>query len=117
MERCEARVRASGMAEFADNWAFLHRWRRTFVSLLIFYVPVIGVSDQFLQPRFHSVAPTVVLALTWLLMIHLTSQRLAKFRCPRCGDFFARPEDSITNTWTLARKCKHCGLPKYSGTA
>ncbi len=91
MERCEARVRASGMAEFADDWGFLHRWRRTFVLLMILYVPVIGVADRSLQPRFNSVVPTVVLALTWLLMIHLTSQRLAKFRCPRCGDFLRAP--------------------------
>jgi hypothetical protein len=103
------------MNEFAGKWAFLHRWRRTFVLLLIAYVPAIALFDHFFQPHFHSVAPTVVLALAWLFLVHLASVRLGTFRCPRCNKPFASPEDSVTNTWTLARKCKHCGLPKYSG--
>src|SRR5882757_8289404 len=82
-------------------------------SCFFAYLPALALSDHFFRPRFHNVAPTVLLALLWLVLVHLASVRLGTFRCPRCNNLFASPEDSVTNTWTLARECKHCGLPKY----
>ena len=87
---------------------------KTFVFLGITYVPAVALSVHFLQHSFHSDVPIIVIALAWLLLIQVTSTHLAEFKCPRCNKLFASPEDSLTNTWTLARKCKHCGLPKYA---
>ena len=51
------------------------------------------------------------LGLLWMASFMLTGGRLTWFRCPRCREpFFC--------TWwysnQFARKCVHCGLPKWS---
>jgi hypothetical protein len=56
----------------------------------------------------------------WLLMawwgvsFFVTALRKGMFLCPRCGqEFFSR--DGFGNTF--ARKCLHCGLPKWAEPA
>jgi hypothetical protein len=54
------------------------------------------------------------LAAAWMLASVITSLRVSWFGCPRCGQWFF-------STWwyhnPLARKCAHCGLPKWATSA
>jgi len=102
------------MTEGKARWVYLRRWRALFLFVFLSGIPCIALVNENSRPRFHSNVPFVVSGLTWLMLIHFTSLRLSKFRCPRCGEYFAHPDDRITNTWTLAAKCSHCGLRKYS---
>jgi len=57
---------------------------------------------------------TVVLPCSWMLAFAVTSLRLYGFRCPRCNKAF------FHTCWynnLYARRCVHCGLPKWGDGA
>jgi len=61
---------------------------------------------------FHPLVPGEVAAVSWMVLFFIAGARYQTFRCPRCGEKFSA-------TWWyqlsfLARKCVHCGLPKFS---
>ena len=96
------------------KWAYLRSGRRLFLFAFLAGLPCISLVNETFRPRVHSDIPFIASGAVWFLLIYLTSSRLSKFRCPRCGEYFAHPDDYVTNTWTLASKCRHCGLRKYS---
>src|SRR5262252_8677343 len=53
-----------------------------------------------------------VVALTWMGAFVVTGIRLPFWPCPRCGERFSTK--GVYNKSFLARKCVHCGLPKYA---
>src|SRR5277367_2667681 len=75
-------------------------------------LPFVIVAGAVSRRLFHSSIFFSVAAVTWLLFVAYASGEMAYWRCPRCGKPFA-------STWwyrlgPFARRCVHCGLPKYS---
>ena len=59
---------------------------------------------------FSTFTPAFALAFAWMAFFVIAGNVFVRFPCPRCGKaFFAK-------WWyqnTFARRCVHCGLPKY----
>jgi hypothetical protein len=99
------------MDDYSQQWSKFRKLRNWGLLALVAFIPwltLVGLAVQrFLWPD------GVFLAVSLLCVAGLTVPwtRLALFRCPRCGKRF------FTTMWyrnPFARKCVHCGLPKYS---
>jgi hypothetical protein len=53
----------------------------------------------------------VMIALCWMIAFAISGFRLSLFRCPRCSKSFY---STSLYTNSFARKCLHCGLPKWA---
>ncbi len=58
-------------------------------------------------------------ALVWMVAFAVIGYQRGNFRCPRCGELFFQKFDdrSWRMSWQhnpLARRCLHCGLPKWA---
>ena len=56
--------------------------------------------------------PTYGIAIGWMVAFLVTGVRLNRWRCPRCGKLFCATK--WYNKSFFARKCAHCGLPKFA---
>jgi Zn ribbon nucleic-acid-binding protein len=100
------------MASYQQNWKEYKRLRNTFIVLLLGGVPVFALVGMLSVKLFHSATPASVVAILWFALFFFNGIRLQLWRCPRCEDWFS-------GTWWynksfLARRCVHCGLPKYA---
>ncbi|MBU8895712.1 hypothetical protein DRW03_20485 [Corallococcus sp. H22C18031201] len=60
------------------------------------------------------VAGLKYLGLSWFITLPITSYRVARWPCPRCGHpFHQRGEVALCTT----PSCLHCGLPKWAASA
>jgi hypothetical protein len=68
---------------------------------------------QWAAPQFLRFLRFVFLALgfLWITASFITGFRAQRFRCPQCGKPFFVGRWAVNN-W--ARRCVHCGLPKWS---
>ncbi|HEY1507244.1 MAG TPA: hypothetical protein VGF92_23280 [Stellaceae bacterium] len=48
----------------------------------------------------------------WLLLATATGFYAARFKCPRCGDYFNGSSHRLR--WFATERCSHCGLPAKS---
>jgi hypothetical protein len=96
--------------DYAVSWEDYRRRCRRAALLLLGWLPVAG-GFAFLMQRFHlSEAAAEVGAGAWMVAAFWTALRIKLWRCPRCGNrFFMRRLVSDP----FARKCLHCGLPKW----
>jgi hypothetical protein len=94
-----------------DVWKRYRKLRNVFLLAFSAYVPIVFCAT-YLFVRFRAywlgypfpLACTVSLLITWI--------RLSQWRCPRCGKWFTAKW--WYNKGFFARKCVHCGLPKYA---
>ena len=98
--------------EYSDNWRRYRRVRNLYFLLLIGYVPVCLGFEALVSAALKTSTPGFVFAGLWMVTILIVGVRLSSWRCPRCEKCFA-------GTWWcnkgfLARKCVHCGLPKFA---
>jgi hypothetical protein len=99
------------MISYEEDWREYKRIRNTFLILLVTYVPVcFGVGAISMKLR-NTFTPGFVAAGIWMVLLVFNGVRLNIWRCPNCGRWFS-------GTWWynlgfLARRCVHCGLPKY----
>ena len=75
------------------------------------YMPVCFIVAAVSGNLFHTLAPAFAVAFVWMFLFLLTAIRVNIWPCPGCGEWFSA-------TWWynlgfLARRCVHCGLPKY----
>jgi hypothetical protein len=99
------------MCSYDENWKEYRKARNTFLGLFILYVPVcfsIGVASI---KFFATFTPGFVAAFLWMGMFVVSGVRLNAWRCPNCGECFSG--SWWYNLGFLARRCVHCGLPKY----
>ena len=97
--------------EYEEDWREYKRIRNMFFLVFVTYVPVsfaVGVVSAKLLGTF---TPGFVVAGLWMILFLFNGIRLNTWRCPHCGEWFS-------GTWWynlgfLARRCVHCGLPKY----
>ena len=99
------------MADCEGAWRNYRRRRNQFVFVFVGYVPICFAFAYLTTKLFHTTVPGLTFGICWMVLFAVTGLRLQVLPCPRCGEaFFAK--------WfyhnIFARRCVHCGLPKYS---
>jgi hypothetical protein len=97
--------------ESADPWQEYRRRRNLAWFAFLGYVPIVGVIALAAGHLFDSMTPGFIVAVGWMVFFLAASFRCQSFRCPRCGKWF------FAKWWyhnSFARRCVHCGLPKYA---
>jgi len=102
------------MSEYVTQWQDYRRRRDLQLFALIGFVPAVFVVALVSLLLFDSDKPAVAFLFCWMAFFVVASQRFSRFRCPRCGDRFFLHSGSSSYSM-FAKKCVHCGLPKYAG--
>jgi len=105
-------------------WRAYRRWSRAFWLAFVGFLPVLALADRVVR-RTHGDAAnttTLCLAVLWMIAFAVAGYKKGNFACPRCGKTFFRAWDDRPwrRTWRsspFARRCLHCGLPKWADTA
>jgi hypothetical protein len=92
---------------YQTYWHQLRAW--TYASWI---VVILGYLIGCLISRFYPNAPNNYLIGIWIIVFVYTRLVVILFGCPRCGKHFFLPKRSNPNPF--ARKCEHCGLPKWA---
>jgi len=99
------------MSDSVGPWQEYRRRRNLTLFAFLGYVPFVFIIAVVAERLFHSTTPGFVVAVGWMIFLAVASIRCENFRCPRCRKrFFAK-------WWyhnSFARRCVHCGLPKYA---
>ena len=102
---------SQNMNGFEQQWNEYRKRRNLVLFAFLGFMPFVGAVGSLSGKMFHTDAIFTVFALSWLGFIAVSSVRLNCWPCPRCSKWFA-------GTWLyripFARRCVHCGLPKYS---
>lgn len=89
-------------ASFYHQMNRLRRWRRLLWGLLLGYVPIIWLALELSG----SDRTTFKVFAGWVLLVLVTTLRVALLRCPRCDQTF-----HLHGFIPLyLRRCLHCGL-------
>jgi hypothetical protein len=99
------------MAEFEEDWKQYRRIRNQWFFVFLGYMPVVGAIAVLSIKLFHTLTPAFVAAFVWMALFLFAGVRVNIWRCPRCGESFSGKW--WYNLGFLARRCVHCGLPKY----
>ena len=109
---------------YAAAWRAYRLWSRAFWLTFVAYLPAVALFDRVVRRRYGDAADTTTLlvALGWMIAFAIAGYFKTNFACPRCGEMFFRAWDDRRwrKTWRstpFARRCAHCGLPKWSDTA
>jgi hypothetical protein len=103
---------------YAAAWRRYRWWSGAFWIVFLSFLPVIA-----LVSRAPGVAPggnlILVIALVWMIVCSWIGYVKWNVRCPRCGELFFRKFDDRPGrmVWQhnpFARRCMHCGLPKWA---
>jgi hypothetical protein len=98
------------MSDYQQEWERYKTLRNQFVFVFA-GAPIVFTFQYLTVKLFHTTFPALILNICWTVLLVLSGFRMLWFPCPRCGKmFFAK--------WyfddAFARRCVHCGLPKYS---
>jgi hypothetical protein len=102
--------------EYAEHWRGYKRIRNQYLLLLACF-PVVIVIGGWVDHLFQTLTSQVLFVFggAWTMVCLVAGFRLNAWRCPRCGKWFS------CKWWyglgVFARKCVHCGLPKYANSA
>ena len=109
---CEhPRLNSTQMNASVDPWKEYRKRRNLVLFAFLGYTPIVFVIGVVTIRLFHTSIPFHVAAFSWMIFYAVASLRCTSFRCPRCGKWF------FAKWWYhngFARKCVHCGLPKYA---
>ncbi|MFC1498895.1 hypothetical protein ACFLS1_10565 [Verrucomicrobiota bacterium] len=99
------------MTSYADQWKDYRRRRWLFLGMFLVYLPGVCLISSPIRHYLKWEHAEMVVALSWMFAFVVVGLWFTLWPCPRCGrGFFA--------TWwfsnQFARKCVHCGLPKWS---
>ena len=109
MNPTHARLRQ--MHNAVDPWRDYRKRRNLVLFAFLGYVPAVFVVGLVTVRWFHTTIPVFVAAFGWMAFYAVAGNLFVRFPCPRCGKWF------FAKWWfhnTFARRCVHCGLPKYS---
>lgn len=100
------------MGAYTEGWNEYRRYRRDLLLVFAGWIPFGACVAELSNSLLHSYTPAFIAAFGYMLLFVSIGIRYQLFRCPRCGEWFA-------GTWLyslsfLARRCVHCGLPKFS---
>jgi len=97
-----------------DVWEEYRRKRNLFWFAFFGFLPSVALVGVLSFRVFYTFTPAMVAAITGVVFLIIAAERALRFRCPRCGEmFFKKSIDSDS----FARRCVHCGLPKYADPA
>jgi hypothetical protein len=102
----------------AAAWRRYRRVSWAFWILFVFFLPGMAAINR----AFGSAgggAPVLIAAPAWMIAFSVIGYQKSNFRCPRCGELFFRKFDDRAwrKVWVynpFARRCMHCGLPKWT---
>jgi hypothetical protein len=102
-------------APLHPSWRDYRRRWWIAVGILLTYLPVAGTGAILLTKATGSDTPGAALAVGWMVAYAVAGWRLASFRCPSCGEQFnCRKVRFVFGAYRpFARRCVHCGLPKW----
>jgi hypothetical protein len=111
VDRAEIRDYSALMIGVEQQWNEYKRRRNLFLFALVGYMPVVATLGSLIVRVFHTETLFLIVAFGWMGFLAISALRLNCWPCPRCGKWFGA-------TWwyknPFARRCVHCGLPKYS---
>ena len=95
-------------------------WSRVYWIVFLTYLPALAYASQYFGWTRGNGAPIFVAIAVWMIAFAIVGYQKSNFACPRCGKpFFRRFDDRPwRRSWVhnpFARRCMHCGLPKWSG--
>jgi hypothetical protein len=114
-------VRLESPGPYAAAWRSYRHWSRVFWIVFLFYLPALALLGRALSSRREGSGDTIFLAaFVWMITWAAIGYRKSNFSCPRCGELFfqkfdARPWRMSWQRNPFARRCMHCGLPKWAG--
>jgi 4-amino-4-deoxy-L-arabinose transferase-like glycosyltransferase len=98
-------------SRFASTWNDYRRRRRWFFGVWLGGFIIVASLAAFLAKLSLGDLAFAVLAPAWGLAFVVVAVRLQFFLCPRCHRHFSK---AFWYGNPFARKCVHCGLPKWS---
>ena len=97
--------------DYREQWRRYTRLQIQFFLALIGWV-VLGQVPLYLFMAFGTYIPLLVFVGIWIPMFIVAMIRFTHWPCPRCGKWFSGT--LAYNLGPMARKCYHCGLPKFA---
>lgn len=99
-------------------WRHYRLWSWAFWIVFVGYLPALAFVARVLGWAGEGNAIFLV-AFVWMIGFALVGYQKGNFRCPRCGELFFRKFDDRPwrGAWQhnpFARRCMHCGLPKWA---
>ncbi len=99
------------MVDYSKEWKAYQLRRNLAIIGFLGYLPVFMLFGLIFRHISWGMYAVGVFALAWFLGTFIVAISVQVFRCPRCGESFSA-------TWwynlsLFARKCVHCGLPKF----
>jgi hypothetical protein len=97
-----------------SSWQNYRRRRFWFFVIWLTYVPGVFVLGYPLSRLLDSGIPVYILAGAWIVAFIASANYMELFPCPKCRRAFFR------TSWfhnPLARRCVHCGFPKWSDSS
>jgi hypothetical protein len=94
-------------AQFAFAWGDYRRRRRWFLRVVVGGVVIAALLAALSTWLTLGIVVFWVLGVPWIISVLVVAVLLQFFKCPRCHQPFS-------NGNPFARKCLHCGLPKWS---
>ena len=82
-------------------------------NIYISWIPACFAIGVLGEITLKSDVPGFVAFAVWAVAGLVVGTRVVGWRCPRCGKWFSVTSFGF-NMGFLARKCAHCGLPKYA---
>ena len=105
---------------YSAAWRHYRLWSWAFWIGFVSYLPGLAfVSRALGWTRDGNSTAIFLTAFVWMLAWAAIGYQKSNFRCPRCGELFFNKFDN--RPWRMAwqhnpfaRRCVHCGLPKWA---
>ncbi|HEY2381329.1 MAG TPA: hypothetical protein VGK48_09130 [Terriglobia bacterium] len=118
-ELSKVHMQVSTEGAYSQEWRRYRRWSRAFWLLFFFYLPAMDLAGHAIGPLRRGGPLIFGAALLWMGSLIAVGYPKINFRCPRCRELFFRKFDD--RPWRMswqhnpfARRCMHCGLPKWA---
>lgn len=108
-----------GEGVYAAAWGRYRRSRGAFWILFVLFLPAMALVHRAVGSTPGGGTVIFCTALVWMVAFTVAGYRAGNFQCPRCGELFFHKFDDRAwrRDWAhnpFARRCMHCGLPKWS---
>ena len=100
------------MGPYAEGWKEYRRFRRDLLVVWLGGFLAAGAIAASFDWLFRTLLPGEIAAVAWMILFLIAGIRYQTFSCPRCGETFSAA--GWYQLSFLARRCQHCGLPKFS---
>jgi hypothetical protein len=99
------------MGQYDNDWKEYRSYRNAVFWVWLSYVPVVVLVATISIKLFDTLVPGFVTAIFWSGLFVFAAFRFQLWRCPRCNNCFSGKW--WYNLSFVAKRCVHCGLPKY----